>query len=128
MPEELHLHDYVIDKIELDFDNEISKLYCTFEDKITKTEVIFKGFLASKLTDIQPGSIILDLEKWDIDSFIKVEKKYLESRQKYGWPFPTKDIDELKTKLSNGGYSVWWLSPSFGMGGYIIAKSAKAIS
>ena len=125
--EDINLHDYYITKFEIDFENQEATLLCTFENKKTKGGVKFKGFLAAKLEDILPGSIILDLEEWDIPSFVKVEKKYLLKRKKYVWPMPSDSLDDLQKKLISQDYKVWWLTPTYGMGGYIIAKTVVCV-
>ena len=126
--EDINLHDYFINKFELDFDNQEASLFCTFEDRKTKGGVKFGGFLASKLEDIQAGNIILDIEEWDIPSFIRVEGEYLKSRKNYAWPMSSESLDDLQEKLINNEYRVWWLSPTYGMGGYIIAKTVMCLS
>lgn len=125
---EINLHDYYINKIELDFDNQEASLFCSFEDKKMKAMIKFGGFLASKLEDISLESIILYLEEWDIPTFIRVEREYLESRRNYAWPMSSKNLEELKLKLMKNEYRVWWLSPTLGMGGYIIAKTVVCLN
>ena len=124
----INLHDFRIDRLDLDFAESTAKMSCTFEDGKTKKEVIFSDFLGAKLEDVTAGSIIMDIESWTISSFIENQKSYLEKRLNYGWPTPAKDLTELEERLVNSSYKVWCIFATLGITGFIIAKDMELAS
>ncbi|MNP75125.1 hypothetical protein D3C76_1721280 [compost metagenome] len=69
------------------------------------------------------GSIILDLDEWDIEHFIPYNRELLESGMGSGWPVNYDSYDELQTRLMEEKYKYMMISSSYGLNGWVLAKS-----
>jgi hypothetical protein len=119
-------------------DNHIYKYTVDFEQQElilnTKTkakelvDIVFSDLAAYLFEDTITGCIILDLDEWPIDDVIDyLGEEYLLSHQKYDWPFTFTNLDDLKAKIAKRGLIIYNLASSYGMSGFIFAKSVKFI-
>ncbi|MCO6017946.1 MULTISPECIES: hypothetical protein [Carnobacterium] len=114
-------------------DNEIISYEVNLTDKIikmtTKTEsgeqvvVIFSEVFAYFFEDQLFGSVILDLFEAPLDDFIEGNMEILNKGKENSWPMSYKKIDELSDKLKLENFSYFILSPSYGLGGWVVAKN-----
>ncbi|SOC44422.1 hypothetical protein [Ureibacillus acetophenoni] len=87
--------------------------------------VKFSGVLAHWFEHILRGSIILDLERRELDEFLNYNKELLQKNKNYWWPVDYKDLEDLKNILINGQYSYYVISASLGLNGWILAKKIE---
>lgn len=67
--------------------------------------------------------MILDLFEAPLDDFIEGNIDILNKGKENSWPMSYKKIDELSDKLKSENFSYFILSPSYGLGGWVIAKN-----
>lgn len=91
-------------------------------------DIVFSDLAAYLFEDTITGCIILDLEEWPVDDVIDyLGEDYFLDHKKYDWPFEYKDLADLKTKIAKRGLNIFNLASSYGMSGFIIAKSVQFI-
>lgn len=126
--ENLNVQDNRVLKYAVDFEKSELVLHTRSEDKVL-TDIVFSGMAAYLFEDTIMGCIILDLEEWPVEDFISyLGENYLQDHQKYGWPFEYNDLDGFKRKIAEKDITIYNLASSYGMSGFILAKSVKYIS
>ncbi|MDK8179599.1 hypothetical protein [Paenibacillus sp. UMB4589-SE434] len=91
-------------------------------NKTENTTIFFYDVLAHFFDTQLPGSIILDIDTYDIHHFITDNKELLEKHKNYSWPMDYTTIDELEGKLIQEQYKYFIISSSYGLSGWVLAK------
>ncbi|WP_438350662.1 hypothetical protein ACP8HI_08480 [Paenibacillus sp. FA6] len=91
-------------------------------NKIENTNIIFYDVLAHLFETQLPGSIIFDIDNYEIHHFIEENKEILEKQKNYCWPMEYKTINELEEKLMIEQYKYCVISSSYGLSGWVLAK------
>ena len=94
----------------------------TVSEENESIDIIFSDVLAHGFLREKKGSIILDINKHSVDSFIKSKKSLLEERKDYAWLMNYKTLDELREKLINEQYAYYAMCASYGMNGWVLCK------
>lgn len=116
------VYDNRINSYYVDFANSIFKMDTYWEGK-ENTTIEFTGLLAHKFKNVITSNIIFGLYQTTIPSFIEKEKESLLESLKYDFPSTkARNCDELKKKLENEQYNIFYLDSSLGLCGYVIAK------
>lgn len=85
--------------------------------------IYFSEVLTHSFECILQCNIVFDIDECDIDTFISDHQTELEEMQVYGWPIDYDDLEELKKYLISNEYKYIRLNSSYGMSGWILAKS-----
>ncbi|MCL6660004.1 hypothetical protein PAEN_08155 [Paenibacillus amylolyticus] len=88
-------------------------------------DVLFSGVMAHAFDTPLHGSIILDLDEWDVEHFIPHNRELLESGKGYGWPVSYVSYEELQTRLIEEKYKYMVISSSYGLSGWVLAKNVE---
>ena len=93
----------------------------------TKAEgkICFSDVLTHSFRCILDYNQILDINEYGIDSFIVDNKAELQELKGYGWPTIYRNQEELKFFLMDNGYKYIKLNSSYGLFGWVLAKSYK---
>ena len=119
------LHDNEILSYEIDLSNERISIK-TLNTSNENVDLIFKNVLGYHFENEMKNSIILDIGKYSsINSFIKDYKELLEQRRDYVWPIQYDELAELEEKLISESYSCYFVTPSLGLEGWVLAKSVE---
>jgi len=119
------LHDseiisYVVDlkgrKIKIHMEQHASTL-------VKNIDIIFSDVLAHSFNNELSGSIIFDIDKYDITKFMEDNRGLLEKQKNYCWPMYYDTTKELANKLLQEQYCYYVISSSYGLSGWILAKS-----
>lgn len=89
--------------------------------------ITFSGVLARWFENQLPGSIILDIEKRELEEFLQYNKEWLDKGKSYKWPTDFKDLKELEEKLRNEKYCYYLISTSYGLNGWVLAKKSRPL-
>jgi len=117
-----NIHDYKIISYNVNFNsNEIIFNASSYEDK--NIIITFKEVLVHSFKIEMPNSIILDIEKFNIEKMIEENKELLEENKNYCWPILYDNMDELAKKLKN--YNYYTINSSYGLCGWILAKELE---
>ncbi|CAM5218806.1 putative protein OS=Ureibacillus acetophenoni OX=614649 GN=SAMN05877842_12015 PE=4 SV=1 [Ureibacillus acetophenoni] len=117
------VHDNEIISYEVNLKNEeIIIQTISHWEKVPNVTLIFSGVLAHWFEHQLPGSIILDLEKRELDEFFEYNKELLEKSRPYSWPTDYKDLKELEEKLRKENYFYYLISAFYGLNGWVLAK------
>lgn len=126
--ENANIQDNQVFKYTVDFEKRELVLNTRSEAKVL-TDIVFSNVAAYLFEDTIMGCTILDLEEWPVEDFIDyLGQDYLSNHQKYDWPFEYKDLDDLKRKIATKGITIYNLASSYGMSGFVLAKSVKYVS
>lgn len=121
----VRIHDNEIVSYEVDLKNHQIILHTQYKDSgsIKNTDIIFHDVLVHFFQNELSGSIIFDIEKSDITLFLKNNSDLLKKQKNYCWPMPYRTEEELTEGLLKGQYSYYVISSSYGLNGWILAKS-----
>lgn len=91
----------------------------------TKAEgkISFSDVLTHSFRCILDYNQILDIDEYGIDSFIVDNKAELQELKGYCWPINYQNQEELKTFLMDNGYKYIRINSSYGLFGWVLAKS-----
>lgn len=118
-------------------DNEISsyivnlkeqQIILHMEHQNKNTNIIFSNVLVHFFENELSGSILLDIEEYSINQFIKDNCRLLEQRKNYCWPIDYDTIEQLSEELQKEQYYYYVISSSYGLNGWILAKNYEIIS
>ncbi len=119
----INVHDKKNINYMINIDDENSFLKLVSKKDYVIEELIFDNFLLNNFTNFNNYQNVLStLKEEDINKFLKLNQAYLEESLNYGSPRYLDSISELKEFLKNNDYKVYFLSASFGMNGWILAK------
>lgn len=120
------LHDNIILSYEVDLENERIRMCTRSSHDVPKNmDVLFSGVMAHAFDTPLHGSIILDLDEWDIEHFIPYNRELLESGMGQGWPVSYDSYDELQIRLIEEKYKYMVISSSYGLSGWVLAKNVE---
>lgn len=123
----LKVHDNHIFKYSVDFEKKELILNTKSEDQ-ESIDIIFSDLIAYLLEDTIIGCTILDLEEWPVEDVIScLGEDYIMEHKKYGWPFDFTNITDFKKKAIENKIIIYNLASSYGMSGFIFAKSVNYI-
>lgn len=93
------------------------------------SDVVFSGVVAYNFERDSFGTIIFDIDETTVESIYTDERERFESGRKYCWPGTwNKSDDSVLTYLLENEIKGYWLSSSFGMVGWVLAKSMKIVN
>lgn len=119
------VHDNEIMSYEVDLKNHQIIVHTQYQKSalIKNTDIVFHNVLVHFFQNELSGSIIFDIEKYDIIRFLKNNSDLLKKQKNYCWPMAYDTEEELTEKLLEGQYSYYVISSSYGLNGWILAKS-----
>jgi hypothetical protein len=92
-----------------------------------KTDVIFEGVWCHHLESVQCGNIIFDIEPVDLSQVEQEFREVFERLKNYGWPRLELREDSLPEIMERYGLTVHRIGSSYGMEGFVIAKSVHQL-
>lgn len=113
------IHDSEILSYQADFEND--QLIINIKDEGNKKyKIVFEDLLTFYFEHQIPNSIILDLVKGDINSFIKENSQLFSEGKNYYWPLDCDNENELLSYLNENNLNYYELQASYGLHGWII--------
>lgn len=94
----------------------------TLAESGKEINIKFTDVLAHEFSTHLKGSIILDLETRNIETFIIDNRELLDREKDYCWPVVYRNIDDFEKKLLKEDYKYYVLYASYGLSGWIVAK------
>ncbi|KOP67207.1 hypothetical protein AMS62_19595 [Bacillus sp. FJAT-18019] len=114
------VHDNEVISYEVNLKNK--HIVINTENREKTVKIRFSNVMAHLFEDHLYGSILLDIENYEIDEFIKGSKDLFEKHKPYCWPVNYESIDELKELLYKEQYKCYIISSSYGFNGWVLAK------
>ena len=120
----LSIHDNEVMAYEVDLKKNQIILHTQYKDGglIKNTDIFFYDVLVHSFQNELGGSILFDIEKYDIDIFLKRNMDLLKKKKNYCWPMSYDTEEELVERLTAGQYCYYVISSSYGLNGWILAK------
>jgi hypothetical protein len=122
---EIHDNKILSYTVDLENQNIIIHTEYWYHDVCEKTDIIFENVTAHLFKDESKGSILFDIEAYDLDDFIEENKELLGKQRDYGWPALYKTEDELLAKLKDNNQSYYVITSSVGLYGWVLAEKMK---
>lgn len=125
------VHDNIISSYHVDFDTEqlVLKTRYYYSGELQEhTDIVFSGYLVHVFKHALKGSVILDIEECDPIFFYEREREHIQYSRNYAWPFLYKTNDtkaELLAYIQENGYTVFEVSASYGLSGFVLAKEME---
>lgn len=118
------VHDNEIISYEVDLRNRKIIIHTEYRDLMVgkNADVIFHGVLAHSFQTELSGSIIFDIDKYEITQFLKDNIDLLKKEKNYCWPIDYNTVEELTEKLVRDQYSYYVISSSYGLHGWVLSK------
>lgn len=92
------------------------------KDNSVSVMIEFIDVLAHMFETQLPGSILLDISQFEINSFVKDNKELLEKQKDSAWPMYYEKSEDLLEYLLHENYNYYVISASYGLNGWVIAK------
>lgn len=123
------VHDNEIVSYEVNLRSEKIIMHTEYQTSsiFKKMDLIFSGVLVHLFEQELPGSIILNIIRYDIIEFLEDNSELLKKHKPYCWPFYYKTEEELREKVTTGEYYYYVISSSYGLNGWVVAKDYEAI-
>jgi hypothetical protein len=88
-------------------------------------DIIFEGVLCHLFQYPLPGSIILNINEYELEHFYADEEilNLLERGRNQSWPLHYNDIMDLKSKISRELYKYIVIQSAYGFSGWVLAKN-----
>jgi len=127
------VHDNIIKGYDVDFENEtlvIKTEYNITRPKVVheETDIVFRGYLTHTFYLPMKNSVIFDTYELSIGQFLKNEREVLMLGKNSCWPIHYENIEELSCFLHNNSYMVFIVGSSYGLNGWVIAKSMEIVT
>lgn len=95
----------------------------TYNNKKERRRICFSDVLTHSFKCVLDYNQILDISEYEIGSFIVDNRADLEELEGFCWPIDYQNEDELKNFLNVNGYKYIKVNSSYGLFGWILAKS-----
>lgn len=120
----LNIHDNEIMSYEVDLKKNQIILHTQYKEAgvIRNTNIFFYDVLVHFFQNELSGSILFDIEKYDVNLFIKRNSDLLKKKKNYCWPMSYNTEDELAERLIADQYCYYAISSSYGLNGWVLAK------
>lgn len=119
------MHDDLIISYEVNFFSKTIVLNTKNEAERRKGKLEIFDVLTYSFECALDYNQILDINEWGIDSFIRDNISNLKQMKNYCWPIDYQSIPELEHYLKNNFYKYIKITSSYGMYGWVLAKSYK---
>ncbi|MDT3427573.1 hypothetical protein J2Z22_003136 [Paenibacillus forsythiae] len=121
------IHDNEIISYKVNLKNHTLTLL-TVGDHASETQVLFSGVLAHMFETQLEGSIIMDIQKYELEYFIRNNFDLLEKQKKSSWPLDYKTSEELYNILLSEKYIYYVVFSSYGLSGWVLAKDLEIVN
>ncbi|MGG3510130.1 hypothetical protein ABES58_32260 [Paenibacillus lautus] len=119
------VHDYEVISYEVNLRDHFIIIITEYNEIEVKIEFI--DVMAHLFEDHLHGSILLDIDTYDIDGFIEGNLEILERHKPYCWPTYYNTLGELREKLIREQYEYYVISSSLGFNGWVLAKNMRIV-
>ena len=121
------MHDnYIVGySVDVKKKNIVIKTYNNTKEK--QNEILFLEVLTHSFKCIIDYNIISDIEEYEISAFCIDNQEELKKMEGYCWPIDYQTESELIEFLKNNDYKYIRVNSSYGMFGWILAKSYEIV-
>ncbi|GAA0134814.1 hypothetical protein YSY43_16540 [Paenibacillus sp. YSY-4.3] len=123
-----NIHDNEIISYEVDLKNHKIIIHTIQNPGSTSTEIVFCDVLAHLFETQLEGSIIFDVNEYELSYFFKDNHELLEKQKNSCWPMEYDTIEELTEKLVKEQYTYYVVTSSYGLNGWVLAKKYEIMS
>ena len=118
--------DYIVGySVDVEKKNIVIKTYNNTKKK--QSAILFSEVLTHSFKCIIDYNIISDIEEHEISAFCIENQKKKKKMKGYCWPIDYQTEKELITFLKNNGYKYIRVNSSYGMFGWILAKTYEIL-
>ncbi|WP_127534010.1 hypothetical protein [Paenibacillus kobensis] len=119
------VHDYEVISYEVNLKDRIIIINTEYNENKLKIE--FTDVLAHLFEDQLQGSVLLDIDTYDIEGFVEGNVELLERHKPYCWPTSYETLNELRGMLVKEQYEYFVICSSIGFNGWVLAKKMKIV-
>lgn len=120
-----NFHDHEIVKYEINLKENLITIFTQYKKNncVFDFKVIFSDVLVHYFQNELPGSFILELEKHNIECFMKDNIELLIKSKIYLWPINFNTLEELEVYLTEQKYKYYNIMSSYGLCGWVLSKN-----
>ena len=125
---EISIHDNIVTGYTVSCEKREIVLHTEFRHREPneKTDVIFRGVEAYHIIRDNMRSILFDVHECPIDQILMDFTFEFEDGVRYAWPGPWNESPKVcREYFEKHECKAWMISSSYGMGGFVIAKSIE---
>lgn len=125
---EISIHDNIVTAYTVSCETREIVLHTEFRDQEPneKTDVTFRGVEAYHIIGDNMESVLTDVNECSIDRILVEFSSEFEDGVKYAWPGPWNESRKAcREYLEKHECKAWIIYSSYGMGGFVIAKSME---
>lgn len=118
------VHDNLVLGWEVSCERRELRLRTAYRDRepFERTEILFRGVEAYHLTGDTMCSVLFDVEESPLAQILEEHAGVFREGAKYSWPGPwNRSPDDCLEHFTALGCRGWTVSPSYGIGGFVIA-------
>jgi hypothetical protein len=124
-----YIHDNEITSYVVDLERHHITLYTKHlhqELQVNEEKIIkFQNVNSHLFENISQQNILLDINEYSIEDFVKENKEFLEERKKYSFPIDYSTEENLIEKLNSMNQKYFTINSSNGLSGWILAENMK---
>ncbi len=89
-------------------------------------DLAFGDVVAYEFRCVLEGNVIFEVEEGSAREVVDARRELFRADQPYGWPaLEYADEADLVRQLEGGGVVAYWIVPSYGLSGWVLAKGAE---
>ena len=123
--EEISVHDNFVESYSVDAGKREIILHTVYRDGGANetTDIIFSDVAAYRFTGDNFQTILFDVTETTIEEVLKMNQSIFEAEKNYAWPIHYESETDLLEKMSSQDMRAFLIHSSYGMGGWVWAKS-----
>jgi len=124
---EQYVHDSLVYAVLVECERRIVTLFTAYPhwEPTELTDVVFTGVLAHHFRHVLEGNILDEIVAVEVNAFVGEHAGDFDRASKWGWPPDYTAADAFRESLRVGGFQPYEISSSYGMSGWVIARSLR---
>jgi hypothetical protein len=125
---DIPVHDNAVIGYDVACDKREIVIHTAFRDPNLRerTDIVFKDVEAYFIAGDNLNSVLFDVDEEPISKILDDFSTEFDRGVPYAWPGPfNQSLMACEEHFTKGGFKGWRISPSYGMTGFIIAKSME---
>ncbi len=91
-------------------------------------DLAFSGVVAHEFRCVLEGNVILEVQEGTAGEVVEARRELFSADQPYGWPaLEYADEADLVRQLEEGGVVAYWIVPSYGLSGWVLAEGTEVV-
>jgi hypothetical protein len=128
--EEISVHDNFVKSYSVDADKREIILHTVYRGggANESTDIVFSDVAAYRLTGDNFQTILFDVTETSLEQVLEMDRSVFAAEKNYAWPIHYQTESDLLENMSGQGMRAFLVHSSYGMGGWVWAKSMNKVT